>query len=48
MICNAIADDGIMLSLRIKGMYSHVADLCEHWNKVVDICNGRHGLYSPR
>ncbi len=30
MICDAIADDGIVLSLRIKGMYCHVADLCEH------------------
>ncbi len=29
MICNAIADNGIVLSLHVKGMYSHVADLCE-------------------
>jgi hypothetical protein len=47
MIPDAIADDGIVLSLRVKGMYRHVADLCEHWNKVVDICNGRHGPHSP-
>jgi hypothetical protein len=47
MIRDAIADDGIVLSLCIKGMYSHVADLCERWNEVVDICNGRHSLHSP-
>jgi hypothetical protein len=41
MICNAIADNQIVLSLHIKGMYSHVADLCDQWNEVVDICNGR-------
>ncbi len=47
MIRNAIADDSIVLSLNIKGMYNHVADLCEHWNSVVDICNGRDGPHSP-
>ena len=47
LIRSAIADDRIVLSLHIKGMYSHVADLCEHWNKVIDICNGRHGPHSP-
>jgi hypothetical protein len=47
MICDAIADDKIVLSLHIKGMYSHVTDLCERWNEVIDICNGRHGLHSP-
>jgi hypothetical protein len=26
MICYAIADNGIMLSLNNKGMYNHVAD----------------------
>ena len=49
MICYAIADDdeSVVLSLHVKGMYSHVADLCEHWNAVVDICNGRDGPHSP-
>ncbi len=47
MIRNAIADDGVVLSLRNKGMYNHVADFCEQWNKVIDICNGRHGPHSP-
>jgi hypothetical protein len=28
-------------------MYNHVADLCEHWNAVVDICNGWDGPHSP-
>ena len=28
-------------------MYNHVADLCEQWNKVIDICNGRHSPHSP-
>jgi hypothetical protein len=25
----------------------HVADFCERWNEVVDICNGRRGPHSP-
>jgi hypothetical protein len=36
-----------MFSLNNKGMYNHVADFCEHWNEVVDICNGRRGPHSP-
>jgi hypothetical protein len=47
MICYAIADEGIMLSLNNKGMYNHVADFYERWNEVVDTCNGRHGPHSP-
>jgi len=47
MIRYAIADDGITLSLNNKGMYNHVADFCERWNEVVDICNGRRGPHSP-
>jgi hypothetical protein len=35
------------LSLRNKGMYNHVADFCEQWNEVIDVCNGRHGPHSP-
>jgi hypothetical protein len=46
MIRCAIADDGITLSLNNKGMYNHVADFCERWNEVVDICNGRRGPHS--
>ncbi len=46
MICYAIADDGITLSLNNKGMYNHVVDFCEHWNEVVDIFNGRRGPHS--
>jgi hypothetical protein len=47
MIRYAIADESVMLSLHIKGMYSHVADLCEHWNAAIEICNGRDGPHSP-
>jgi hypothetical protein len=48
MIRYAIADNGILLRLHDKGMYyNHVADLCERWNKVIDICNKRHSLHSP-
>ena len=47
MICYTMADDGITLSLNNKGMYTHVADFCERWNEVVDICNGRHSPHSP-
>ncbi len=41
MIQTAIGDNHIVLSLNNKGMYNHDADLCECWNVVVDICNGR-------
>ena len=41
MIHVAIADKEIALTLSNKGMYNHSADLCKHWNTVVDICNGR-------
>ncbi len=47
LIRYAIADNGVALSLRNKGMYNHVADFCEQWNEVIDICNGRHGPHSP-
>jgi hypothetical protein len=47
MIRDALADEDIVLSLQKKGMYNHVADLCEHWNGVVDICNGRDGPHMP-
>ncbi|KAL7542027.1 hypothetical protein ACHAWF_011062 [Thalassiosira exigua] len=47
MIREAIADDEIKLILRNKGMYNHIAHLCENWNLVVDICNGRDGPHSP-
>jgi hypothetical protein len=47
MIRDAIADDDIVLSLQNQGMYSHVADLCEHWNGVVDICNEQDGPHMP-
>jgi hypothetical protein len=36
-----------VLSLHVKGMYNHVKDLCEHWNAVIDICNGWDGPHSP-
>jgi hypothetical protein len=47
MIGDAIVDDIIVLSLWKKGRYNHVADLCEHWNGVVDICNGQDGPHMP-
>ena len=36
-----------MLSVHNKDMYNHIPDLCEHWNAVVDLCNGRDGPHSP-
>ena len=47
MIRSAINDDEIFLALRNKNMYTHLADLCENWNFVVDICNSRDGAHSP-
>ncbi len=40
-------DKSALLSLYNKFMYSHVADLCEHWCSIVDICNGWDGPHSP-
>ncbi len=47
MICYAIADDGITLSLNNKGMYNYATDFCERWNEVIGICNRRRGPHSP-
>jgi hypothetical protein len=44
MIRQAMEDDDIVLGLKNKGIYTHLANLCEYWNVVVDICNGRDGL----
>ena len=47
MIRSAINDDEIFLALENKQMYNHLADLCDKWDLVVDICNGRDGAHSP-
>ena len=47
MIWSAIKDEEIALSIRKKEIYHHLANLCERWDGVVDICNGKHGPYSP-
>ncbi|KAL7529971.1 hypothetical protein ACHAWF_003181 [Thalassiosira exigua] len=47
MICEAIAYHEIELSLRSKGVYNYVADMCNNWNLVADICNGRDVSHSP-
>ena len=42
MIRDAIDDEEVVVgSIRNKGILNHTADLCEKWNLVVDICNGR-------
>jgi hypothetical protein len=48
MIRNAISDNTIVLSLCNKGIYNHVADFCECWSVVADICNGRDEPHSPK
>lgn len=47
MIRKAIEDEDVNLSLSNKGMYHHLANLCEHMNDLADICNGRDGPHSP-
>jgi len=47
MIRAAIADPEIELPFRNKGIYNHLADLCDKWNQVVDICNGKDGDHTP-
>ena len=41
MTRDAIKDIEVVISLTKKDMLNHVADLCEKWNNVVDVCNGR-------
>ena len=48
MIRLAIKDDDIKLLLCNKGVYNHLADLCENWNVVVNICNVKNGPHSPK
>ena len=48
MIRTAITDDDIVLALDNKNVYHHLADLCEKWNNVFDICNRRDGPHSPQ
>ena len=47
MVREAIADDDVVLALRNKNVYHHVANLCEKWNDIIDLCNGRDGPHSP-
>ena len=47
MIRDAIKDIKVVVSLTKKDMLNHLADLCEKWNNVVDICNGRDGPHTP-
>ena len=44
---DAINDDELTLAMDNKVVYNHLADLCEKWNDVIDICNGRDGPHSP-
>ncbi len=30
MVLYVISNESVVLSLRVKGMYNHLADLCEH------------------
>lgn len=46
MIRDAINDDEVVLSLKNKGIYNHIANLCEKWNDVFDNCNGRDGPHA--
>ena len=48
IIREAIVDDDVVLPLCNKNMYHHIADLCEKWNEVVDICNGKNGDHTPQ
>ena len=47
MIREAIADLEITLPFRNRDVYNHLADLCDKWNEVVDICNGKDGDHTP-
>lgn len=47
MIRNAIADEEVKLPCNNKVVYHHLANLCERWNEVFDICNGKDGPHTP-
>ncbi len=43
MIHMGIVNNDIVFAMNHKEMYNHIANLCKHWNGVVDICNGQDG-----
>ena len=47
LVQEVIDNDDIVLPFQNKIIYNHVADLCEKWNNIVDICNGKDGPCSP-
>ena len=47
MIRDAIKDEEVRLPFENRNIYNHLADLCQYWDVVVDICNGRDGPHSP-
>ena len=47
MIRDAILDDVIVLLLRNKNMYHHLANLCDHWDQLLNVTNGRDGPHTP-
>lgn len=48
MIREAINDEEVRLPFENKNMYNHLADLCQYWDVVVDICNGRDDPHTPK
>ena len=42
MIRMAVKDEEVVLPKIInKNVFNHLADLCEYWDQVVDMCNDR-------
>ncbi|KAL7527593.1 hypothetical protein ACHAXR_005041, partial [Thalassiosira sp. AJA248-18] len=46
MIRVAMGDEDLDLELKVRGMYTHLMNLCDNWNDVVDICNGKDGPHT--
>ena len=47
MIRNAISDRSVKLQIRNKNMYHHLANLCEKWDALFDITNGKDEPHTP-
>ncbi len=47
MVRDAIRDRAVKLQIKNKNMYNHLADLCENWNTLFDITNGKDEPHTP-
>ena len=47
MIRDTILDNAISPQIRNKNRYHHLANLCDHWDQLLNVTNGRDGPHTP-